>query len=71
MISEGSCENEKTGVMVLKIQICITRINYTLNKKTYKNILQCYCFLMNKCSLCEQKRRINDKSYCLNFCLVV
>ncbi len=30
MISEGSCDTEDTAVIMLKIQLCTTRINYIL-----------------------------------------
>ncbi len=38
MISEGSCEIEKT-VMMLKIQLCFSGINYILKYSKIKKLL--------------------------------
>ncbi len=50
MISEGSCDTEDVEVMMLKIQLCITGINYILQyihiksgHMKYINISQYYC----------------------------
>ncbi len=60
MISEDHV-TLKTGVMMLKIQLRITEINYISTyfhtEICYNNISTFYChFLSNKCRLVEQKR---------------
>ncbi len=72
MISEDHV-TLKTGVMMLKIQIYITGINYILKYIQIEVILNCnnitqyYCFYCifwsNKCSLGEQKRLLTDPKH--------
>ncbi len=61
----------KTGVMMLKIQLCIARINYILNVfNFFYNILENYCFycifnqinaaLVSIRDLCEQQNGRKD-----------
>jgi len=38
----------KTGVMILKIQLCITGINYILQDRLYKKKSKHYCFVVFK-----------------------
>ncbi len=63
MISED-CVRLKTAVMMLKIQRCVTEINYIL--KYIPNIRNCNnitVFVLNKNSLDEHKRLFPNPNY--------
>ncbi len=44
IISEGSCDTVKTGVMMLKIQHCITGINYIWKYIKIENVFKIAIF---------------------------
>ncbi len=50
MISEGSCDI-KTGVMMLKIQLCIRRINYILKYIQIDELFYCKSFIQKSVAL--------------------